>query len=233
VALTIAAAAVATWFLTDAADAWMPNVATTAVGVAATITVVEWVVRREARERLKPRTDRALYWIGLELRMFMESVLMDYAETHRHTYRPIPADVGEMIDQWNADHDVEDNPREYIEHGGTRAPLIVTEAIKLAQRLDQARSRDLDVLEPGLVRGIDDFGWAAAQGLQLCALAQADWNTPPNDPRPVAAKLIVDYFQRFANAYFEAGDPGWREIVDLSRRGNDSYHAHLFAERPQ
>jgi hypothetical protein len=199
------------------------------LAVAATITVIEWVVRREARERLRPRSERALHWIGLELQNFTTAVLLDYAETHLANYRPIPDDVVEMLKQWRMDHDFEDVPRTDIDDGAAgKAPLIVLEAVMLARGLDQARSRDLDILEPVLVREIDDFGDAARNALQLCTTSQAEWNETGDDSRGTAADVIVRGFQRLVEVFFELDSSNrWRAISDLSRRGIDAHHSRL------
>lgn len=226
--VVLAVASVVVWSLTDAADAWMPSVATTLLSVAATITVVGWIVRREERERRRPWQDRALYWLGFDLRMFMDALLLDYAETHLHTYRPIPSDVLEMIGQWQADHSSEDAAREDMDHRGRRAPLIVLEAIELAQRLKHSRGQDLAVLEPSLIREIDDFIWAAGQADQLCAFGFASGMDAVQAHR-TAAHLIVHHFQLLANVFPQFGASPWREIPELSRRANAGHHRHRVA----
>lgn len=223
-----AAASTVCWWLTDVADEWMPNLATTFVGTAATITVVDWIVRREARERLRPRRDRVLYWLGLDVRIFMDSLVLDYAESHAHGYRPIPGDVLEMIDQWRSDHDLEDTPRRMMDENGRRAPLIVLAAVELAQRLERTRERDLDLLPPDLVRTMDDFVWAAGQAAQLVGFSRASGSSATQHGR-ISAALIVDHFERFVRTFFQDGSRGWREITDLSRRGNDEHHRNLAA----
>jgi hypothetical protein len=209
----------------------MPNVATTAIGFAATITAVDWILRHEARERLRPRTEAMLDGLGLDIRMFISTVMLDYAETHMHTYRPMPGDVVGLLDQWRQDHDAEDAVREDMDDNrGRRVPLIVIGAVDLAKQVERTRARDLDVLEPALVRAMDEFSWAAWQGLQLCDLAAIGGNDP-NDHRRVAAALIVNRLRELATVFFRYGRPVWREIPDLSRRGTDEHHANLVAMR--
>jgi hypothetical protein len=66
--------------------AWTPNIATSALSIAITVTIVSWIVRREARRRIQPRVERTLYWIGLGYRGFLHAILIDYAGTHHATF---------------------------------------------------------------------------------------------------------------------------------------------------
>jgi hypothetical protein len=233
VLLLVACAGFLVWWRFQFADAWMPNVATTALGLAGTITIVEWIIRREAAERHKPRTLRILYSMGLDIRLFAESLLLDYAGTHRTGYRPIPATLPEMIDQWQADHDEEDVAREHMTHGHRQGPLIVHAALELADNLTDLRDRNLDVLEPDLVGAIEDFQWAAAQaswgvylGLELNYSADEQAATDR-----VHAATIVRTFKTFTVTYFRYGDHGWRQIMDLSRRANQEHHDRIWRDR--
>lgn len=220
----LAIVALLIWLEWNAADAWMPNVATLALGVAATITVVEWIIRREERLRYEPWRERVLYWLGLDVRMFTDALLLDYAETHIDNYRPIPDDVLVMLDQWTADHAGEDHPRGDLEHLGRHGPLILLEAENLAERLDRIRTRDLSVLEPDLVRALDDFLWAAGQG-SLLATFQREPGAERARHLHTAAGTVVAHFDRFARVFFSYGDTDWRRILELTRRANDEYHA--------
>jgi hypothetical protein len=222
----IAALSVGAWLLTEAADEWMPNVATTAIGIATTITFVEWIVRREKEERLRPRTERVLYWLGLDIRLFAVSLLHDYASTHIDSYRSPSMDVMALIGLSAKGRDSEDAERHAVEQDGRRAPMIVLEASDLARRLDTARQRGLDVLEPALVRQIDDFAWAAVQASQLCVLGDE-----MSENYRVAAGLVIDHFRDLAEAFFESGAEGWRQLPELSVRATDETHRHLVAQR--
>jgi hypothetical protein len=222
----LAACSALVWAVTEPADDWLPNVATTALGIAVTITVIESIIRREASARLRPRTERVLYWLGLDLRMFTWSLIGDYTETHLHTFHPIPGDLFDLIDRWKSDP--EDTPREPHEWRGQQAPLIIQEAVDFAHKVAATRERDLDVLEPDLVREIDDFGYAAAQAAQLSALARGT-NTDLADTHRVGAELIVDHFDRLARAYFRGGPAHWREILDITRSGFQEHHEYMLA----
>lgn len=213
------------------ASDWWPNLATMTIEIAATITVVEWLVGRERRERLQPRTERTYYWLGLGIRTFAGTVMHDYAVTHAATYRGIPDDILALIDQWQEDHQIEDIERRAFEEDGKslRAPVLVLEAVREARKLNAARERDLDVMPPELVRAIDDFSWAAAQAIQLCEFGHhADADTA--DHFSTAAATVVQYWGAFARSYFDHGDSGWREIFELSRRAMDQVHEHTIQE---
>ena len=91
--------------------AWTPNIATSALSIAITITVVSWIVRREARRRIQPRVERTLYWIGLGYRGFLHAIVIDYAGTHHATFKPIPVTAPEMMELWLAEQEHKDVPR--------------------------------------------------------------------------------------------------------------------------
>jgi hypothetical protein len=55
VLVLLAAVAVILFLTTNALDAWLPNIATSAVTIALTVTVVERLLRREAHARLLPQ----------------------------------------------------------------------------------------------------------------------------------------------------------------------------------
>jgi len=61
---TVAVAAIVGWFGARESgwvDAWLPNVATSALSIAVTITIVDRIIRREAARKLRPRVERVLY----------------------------------------------------------------------------------------------------------------------------------------------------------------------------
>jgi hypothetical protein len=99
---------------------WAPNIAASAFALAITITVVEWIVRREARARIRPRVERVIYWMGLA---FRGAIVIDYAGTHRDSFKPIPEKGLEMIDLWLAEDENEDRPRKLLE--GQRLPMLL------------------------------------------------------------------------------------------------------------
>jgi hypothetical protein len=60
VLIVFAIAWIVVYLAYDGLDAWAPNIATSAVALAATITIVDWIVRREGQRRVQPRVDRVI-----------------------------------------------------------------------------------------------------------------------------------------------------------------------------
>jgi hypothetical protein len=227
--VTLAVAAFLVRLFFDFADDWMPNVATAALGLAGTITLVEWILRRERAERLKPRRELVLGRMGLDIRLFATTVAIDYAETHRATYEPIPATVLETLELWRDGHSSEDEQRSDVEGRGRLAPMMVLEAMSLREAITEARVRDRDVLEHDLIAAMDRFGWAVAQAVQMIDLAQASGRDGPKS-RMVATQMIVDYFARLAIAFLEYGDAEWQEFPASGRAGVDAFHEKRWSD---
>jgi hypothetical protein len=82
--------AVAVSAVSDALDAWMPNVAIEALAIALTITVVDRIVRREAHARVQPLLDHAYSDINGALTLFGYQLVREYAHTHEAHYRRPP-----------------------------------------------------------------------------------------------------------------------------------------------
>jgi hypothetical protein len=151
-ALVFVAVAVAAVFLYDhhKLRAWTPNIATSAASIAITVTVINGIVRSEARRRIRPRVAAALQSIGHSVQTFSRLVALDYGSSHESTFKPIPKTAPEMLALWAAEWDTNDWDSSYLD-------LIITEGHELADTLEQARARDFDVLEPDLVHAIDEF----------------------------------------------------------------------------
>ncbi len=164
------------WNTSEVASDWWPNVATMSVEIAATITIVDWVVGRQQSQRNRPRTANLYYWLGLGTRGFVGAAAVDYVEVHRRTFKPLPDTVLAFLDQWEAGHEHEDVARAAFkdDDGPRHAPMLVLEAVEEASKMRKARERDLDVMPPDLVRALDDFTWAAAQASQLCGFPHRD-----------------------------------------------------------
>jgi hypothetical protein len=142
------------WCTTDSLRAWIPNITIGAGTVGLTITVVDRAIRREARERLLPRLEGAVSSIGTDFQMMLLAVARDYSSTHLDTFTPIPKDGVVLIEQWIDSRDEVDASRRRSDDG---SPALLSSARELAAQLASARERDRDVLEPRLVRAMDDF----------------------------------------------------------------------------
>lgn len=215
VLVLIAAGAIVLWD-NHKLRAWTPNIATSALSIAITITVVAWIVRHEARTRIRPRVERTLYWMGLGFRGFLSAIAIDYAGTHHRTFKAIPATATELIELWLAEQGNEDVPRRRLE--GERLPMLVAEAREYTRELEQHRERDVDVLEPDLVRAIDDFGWQTGQAIQLLGMAEQGLLTDKRDTEGVALMTVVQGAQQLAAALGRYA-PTWMTIPELTRAG--------------
>jgi hypothetical protein len=130
--------------------AWMPNVATSAASIAITVTVINGIVRSEARKRIRPRVAAALQFISRTVETFSGLVALDYGSCHVSTFEPIPKTASEMLDLWATGWDTNDWAHEYLDS-------IIAQGHALADNLKQTRALNFDVLEPGLVQAIDTF----------------------------------------------------------------------------
>jgi hypothetical protein len=152
VLLVAGGGAMAAWRATDAdrLDGWMPNIVVGLVFLAATITVFEWVLRRDATRRLGPRLERLREGLRLHIEGFCEIVAIDYQL--RGGRVALPRDMLVFLDLWLADVDRPDtDPRSpYV------LPVIGL-GVELEGALRKYRADDLDIMEPELVRAIDDF----------------------------------------------------------------------------
>jgi hypothetical protein len=80
-------------YFCDSYDDWASNIAVEGISLGLTVGVVDWIVRRSERDRLKPRIELAVGNLRFELFRFAQGATVDYAGTHLHTLRPIPEDV--------------------------------------------------------------------------------------------------------------------------------------------
>jgi hypothetical protein len=160
----VAGLAAVAWWLTEALDDWAPNFAAEALSVAATIVIVERIVRHEDRERLRPRAESAMDALRQDFRSFLHIITVDYAGTHLHTFRPLPADALSFLDQWLADKDTQDAcPAPIRTEDRVVVSLVLDGGIEFGKALVGWRELDREVMEPEVVRAIDDYVWHGAQ----------------------------------------------------------------------
>lgn len=223
----VAAVAVGVWLRWNAADEWMPHLATLALGVAATITIVEWIVRREARERFRPWRERVLGDIRFEYRTLVEGVVIDYAGTHLLTARPIESDALAFLDQWLEDADSADACSSWLLNRETtaeaRGPLIVLMAADFANRLSGFRERDREVMEPDLVAAIDQVTWHVGLGLKFFEFSCAPWTDDKAGQLRGAERTIVEGAREFGDALLRHDPLGRIEFNDLTLRAAESH----------
>jgi hypothetical protein len=221
VALVIVAiSAVIVWLVSDAADDWMVNVATDAFAIALTIGVIDRIFQRQARERVQPRVERALSATGQALQSFVNAVAHDYVQTHVTTYRPLPSDSLEMLDQWVADYQPrKDSPSLAELDGG--APQLLGEAAAMGDSLRTILEQGRDVLEPDLIAAMDDYIVVAPNAHLYLSI----WN-----PNSVGGDLLLETLVSLARAVLAAllrSDESWRPVPDGMLKSAERLHSEL------
>lgn len=136
--------------------AWLPNVSTAFATLAVTVTAVQWIVDREARLRLKPRIDSITSQVRAVLAEIGSFLAVDYAVTHVSSFRPIPNDFEALLKQWLDDCDAQDAC--WVDAGESwGVTSVLDERERVEERLKLLLERNREVMEPALVRAIDDF----------------------------------------------------------------------------
>jgi hypothetical protein len=201
------------WGRHDSLRTWGPNIAVGALGLAATITIVEWIVRNETRRRLKSRTEQVISRMRFDLSSIIEAIVTDYAGTHVDTFREIPVSAMAMIDQWLVDQDREDQERQPLP--GDTYPMLILEGMEFLRQLEIVRSRDRDVMEPELVAVIDDMNWHVGKARMFYGFAESDLGDPEKAKRR-AVGLIVEGTKKFADVFVRLHGPT-RDLPPLTK----------------
>lgn len=148
--IAVVLGALAAWG--DSLDGWALNLATEALGIAATVLIIERILRIEERRRRAPRVNAALEFMNVEFCAFLDAVAHDYATTHREG--EVPREPFELLDRWLDGQDRADAPHvELWPWGETLRDL----GWKFAWYVRQLDYSDRDVLEPDLVAAIRDL----------------------------------------------------------------------------
>ena len=145
---------------------------------------------------------------------FMSAVITDYSGTYYKSFKTIPATNSEMLTFWLNEQANEDIPRQLLE--GQTLPILILEAREFTERLEEHRSRDLDVLEADLVAAIDDFRWHTAQAIQLLALAEQNPRHDREDAEDTALATVVEGAKKFAVA-FAHYNSNWMKVRNISK----------------
>ena len=200
---------------TDALDDWAPNVAVDSLALAATIVIVERIVRREARERLRPRVESAMQALRQEFRGFVSAVTVDYAGTHLHTFRPLPRNALAFLDQWLADKGAQDACQTMM---WDRLTLVLHQGNQLGKALRHYRELDRDVLEPEVVRAIDDYLWLGLQWASTSlGLARSGYTRRTlGEGYASAETIIVEQARAFGEVLARHDPHGSIELDDLT-----------------
>ena len=150
--------------------------------------------------------------MGLAFRGYVHAIVIDYAGTHHKTFKPIPRDALEMIDFWLAEQQNEDLPRRLDNE--QPLPMLILEARDFNRDLAESRQLNLDVLEPELVRVIDDFHWLVAKAVQFYGFAAQGLGDPVKH-REIGLSCAAEAAQQFAIVFKHLG-PEWMEIAPLT-----------------
>jgi hypothetical protein len=207
--VAIAAAAMIGWRASDAdwLDAWMPNVVTGLVVLAATITVFEWVLRRDELRRLEPRLERLRRKFRGYIETYGEIVAMDYKL--RGGTGAGQKDILALLDQWLEDIDnLDTDPRSLY----VRPTIAIGKQMEVELR--SHRTQDLDILDPALIRAIDEFLEKSAAGDALIFFTHSgDERTDRYSMRKAEASY-VEAVRRFGEGVLAWDKDGGR--IELS-----------------
>lgn len=187
----LAALALLVWRSTERADEWLPNLAGEALSIAVTVAIVDRIIRREDQAKTDRRRYSVLGRIDGALLAFGWHVLEDYTATHGVTYDGVPNDFVQMLGHWHEGLQDADLPREGSE------PLIHWAGTRLADALDDIRTRDRDVIDHDLLVDLDHCVWEIRQwSIWFDRIKDSGWieqqpGAPP-DPRVVVSEKIVE-----------------------------------------
>jgi hypothetical protein len=224
----MSAAAIILWAFRESlgpwAGAWMPNVGTSALAILITVAVVNRIVEHRERERKRPRVERALYDIGLDLRLLVSTLFSDYAFTHAATYSTPPLGTLAAIGHWVEGIPTADRP----EWKGADAdmPIALGRAFEFGRRLTEVRESDRDVLEPDLVAAMDDCTLAIQRALTVYRLGEGQHEDRIDE---VAFSSFGQALRRFVPV-FERYDDRWKEMPKLTADAADESHSHVVRE---
>jgi hypothetical protein len=227
--VAIFVAAVLLWEFTHVAHDWMPNFGVEALAIAATITIVERIIRREASDRLRPRAESTMRGLRVEFRQFLSGVTIDYAGTHLHSFRPLARDSLAFLDQWLADKDAQDacQARTWDEERN-QPPLVVHQGVEFAKALRAYRELDREVMEPELVRAIDDYLWLGSQhGLMMYGLSRDATGAERAKRYALAETAIVRQGRAFGEVLLRQDPNGPLKLDDLTLSAMQEHSENL------
>jgi hypothetical protein len=173
--------------------AWTPSIAVSALAAAASFTVIPAMRRRETNARIRPRVERALMDTDGALHFLVEELLIESAAS-RHDLMPITSDLTETLNRlvWEYMTCVYKIPSH------ESVPRFVRTAHKFACQLADTRERERDVLEPRLIRAMDDF-------CRTIQRADRDYKATPDDlladPPDRATFSVLQGVRNFAFAF--------------------------------
>jgi len=96
--------------------------------------------------------------------------------------------------------------------------MLIASAREYIGELEDYRARDLDVLEPDLIRAIDDFGWYVGQAVQLLGMSEQGLLHDLADTEQVALETVMQGAQQLTSA-LERYAPTWMTVLERMRAG--------------
>jgi hypothetical protein len=215
------------WAFTEALDDWAPNIAVEALSIAATITIVERIIRHEARERLRPRIESAMDGLRQEFLKFVHGLAWDYAATHLHTFRSLPRDALAFLDHWLAEKDAQDACQVPVpDDKRVEISYVLYEGLEMGNALRIYRELDRDVMEPEVVRAIDDYLWHGVQnGRTLYVIAGR--SSDPGKGYATAETAIVRGARAFGEVLARNDPRGLIELDDQTRTAMQEHSEYL------
>jgi hypothetical protein len=151
--LAVATAGLFVGVVSDRFDNWAPTIATEALFVALVVGVIDRLVRRGERERLRPRLDRVEEIVTTGVREALEKIAYDYVRAHPLEVRRILLNSLALIDLWL--DGLRDGSRS--EWGEDGRPIVLAKLEDLASALDDVRLVERELISPRLVTAMDTF----------------------------------------------------------------------------
>jgi hypothetical protein len=211
---------VAVWlWLHGVLTAWTPSIAVSALTVAASVTVIPAMRRRETNARIRPRVERVLMDIHGSLYFVVETILIDSAAS-RQDLIPVTEDLNETLNRLLWEYMI----CAYKIPSDKSVPRFVINARQFAAQLAQTRESERDVLEPDLIRAMDDF-------CLIIRRADRDYEAAPDDlladPPDMATFSILQgvrnfaaIFQRYLPYKLEIGEDTIELAITIGRRAS-------------
>jgi hypothetical protein len=210
--LLIAALGIVAWFASSGLRAWAPSVTVGAITIAATITVIERAIQRETGLRIHPRVDLVMDRIRASLKWLLWSIAYDLVDTHDGEVQPFPADAIALTERWINDETQDSEDRRALPRGGGPPPIAV-HAVQLVNDLEEVRSRDREVLEPTLIREMDDFVAEIHRATFLYEVVDAESRAEARSALAILTRYIV-YATHNLALVFAAQNP---EVIQLDQ----------------
>lgn len=145
---------VAVWlWLHSDLTVWTPSIAISALGLASSITVIPGIMRIQSNARSRPRLERMFIDTHNALQLLTEHIVIESASNSQDPL-PITSNLADTLQHllWAYMHCAYRIPSTKE----SPARFVIT-ARQFARQLARTRERERDILEPRLIRAMDDF----------------------------------------------------------------------------